>query len=96
MDLSSFTGLEAAGADSDLLYDPINACPNRPKVGVKPAFGQIMGVRNIVAKHRPFAAEITNSRQRITSKKSLDFYDTDSSLKIKGFITIFFQPLQKP
>ena len=54
-----FTGLDAAGADAHALAAAIDLCLDGLKVYVPATPGGVVGVRDIVAKLRAFAAKIT-------------------------------------
>ena len=54
-----FAGLDAAGADADALASAVDLCLDGPEVHVPAAAGGVVGVRDVVAELRAFAAKIT-------------------------------------
>jgi hypothetical protein len=57
-----FAGLDAAGTDADALASASDLGFNRLQVDVPPTSGSVVGVRDVVAELRAFAAEITFMR----------------------------------
>ena len=57
--LDDFAGLDAAGADADALAATIDLSLDGLKVHVPAAAGGVVGVGDVVAELRAFAAEIT-------------------------------------
>ena len=57
--LDDFSGLDAAGADADTLASAVDLCLDGLEVHVPAAAGGVVGVRDVVAELRAFAAKIT-------------------------------------
>ena len=57
--LDDFAGLDAAGADADALASAVDLGLDGLEVHVPAATGGVVGVRDVVAELRAFAAKIT-------------------------------------
>jgi len=55
----NFAGLDAAGADANALASAVDLGLDGPEVHVPAATGRVVGVRDVVAELRAFAAKIT-------------------------------------
>lgn len=63
VDFDDFTGFDAAGTDAQIGDLALMTGADRAQIRVKAAFGQVMGVGNIVPELGTLAANITSSRQ---------------------------------
>jgi hypothetical protein len=65
-------GLDAVGTNHHFLYPAIAHGTHLLKVGVETAFGNIVGMADIIANHRLFAAYFTHSGHSDTPNKWLE------------------------